>query len=324
MSGIRFGYTPPEAMEQFRQIVRTALEREGELSPALRQRLEQKARELGILRVDMERVLQEVMALPSVQAASARRKAVVISPQNAAQVMELARWGKGTVKEIALSPDGRLLAVASSLGIYLYDAETLREVRFIETDARVNSVAFSPDGQIMASGSADKTVRLWRVADGSLLRTLEGHTDGVQSVTFSPDGAILATGSFDHTVRLWRVADGRPLHILERPGDVSSMAISPDGQTLASASGGAVWLWRVSDGVSLGILQPVPSYENVLAFSPDGTTLACGWFDHTVQLRRVSDHTPLRTLSAYPKNVTDASLCVGISGIGMPLVRFFG
>jgi len=72
MSGIRFGYTPPEAIEQFRQIVRTALEREGELSPALRQRLEQEARELEILRVDMDRVLQEVMALPSVQAAMAR------------------------------------------------------------------------------------------------------------------------------------------------------------------------------------------------------------------------------------------------------------
>jgi len=72
MSSLRFGYTPPEVIEQFRQIVRTALEREGELSPALRQRLEQTARELGILRVDMERVLQEVMALPSVQAAMTR------------------------------------------------------------------------------------------------------------------------------------------------------------------------------------------------------------------------------------------------------------
>jgi glycine cleavage system H protein len=75
MSSLRFGYTPPEVIEQFRQIVRTALEREGKLSPALRQRLEQTARELGILRVDMERVLQEVMALPSVQATIARHEA---------------------------------------------------------------------------------------------------------------------------------------------------------------------------------------------------------------------------------------------------------
>ena len=66
MSGIRFGYTPPETIEQFRQIVRSALEREGALSPALRQRLEQKARELNMYPEEMERVLQEVMALPSV------------------------------------------------------------------------------------------------------------------------------------------------------------------------------------------------------------------------------------------------------------------
>ncbi len=128
-----------------------------------------------------------------------------ISPENASRVTQLARWGKGTVNQVAYSPDGRLLAVASSLGAYLYDAETLEEVRFIESDAGVLSVAFSPDGTTLASGSYDGTVRLWRVADGSLLRTLEGHTGGVESVAFSPDGATLASGSDDGTVRLWGV-----------------------------------------------------------------------------------------------------------------------
>ena len=88
-----------------------------------------------------------------------------ISPQNADRVeqLALAHWGKGTVNGVACSPDGRLLAVASSVGIILYDAGTLAEVRFIESDAWVWSVAFSPDGETLASGSRDNTVRLWGV-----------------------------------------------------------------------------------------------------------------------------------------------------------------
>jgi hypothetical protein len=103
-----------------------------------------------------------------------------ISLTNANQVVQLARWGKGTVNQVIFSPDGRLLAVASSLGIYLYDAETLAEIRFIETDAWVRSVAFSPDGRLLASGSGwQHGETLGCVATkGQEVRTLSGHTDG--------------------------------------------------------------------------------------------------------------------------------------------------
>ncbi len=110
----------------------------------------------------------------------------------------------------------------------------------------VYSVAFSPDGQTLASASNDKTVKLWRVSDGSLIRTLQG-TSSVESVVFSPDGQTLASGSADNTVRLWRVADGSLIRTLDSyTYGVQSVVFSPDGQTLASASDDkTVKLWRV-------------------------------------------------------------------------------
>ena len=76
-------------------------------------------------------------------------------------------------------------------------------------------MAFSPDGQSVVSGSIDKTVRLWSVESGELMRTMEGHTDQVNSVAFSPDGQSVVSGSLDKTVRLWSVESGALLRTME-------------------------------------------------------------------------------------------------------------
>jgi hypothetical protein len=74
--------------------------------------------------------------------------------------------------------------------------------------SHVNRVAFSPNGTLLATGSDDTTIKLWRVSDGAFVRTLAGHTSSVNSIAFSPDGTLLVLGSSDRTVRLWRVSDG--------------------------------------------------------------------------------------------------------------------
>ncbi|MBE9039733.1 PD40 domain-containing protein [Oscillatoriales cyanobacterium LEGE 11467] len=148
-------------------------------------------------------------------------------------------------------------------------------------DRHVNSVAFSPDGKTIASGSSDNTVKLWK-ADGTLLRTLEGHSDGVNSVAFSPDGKTIASGS-GVTVKLWK-ADGTLLRTLEIHGWVSSVAFSPDGKTLASASwDNMVKLWKI-DGTLLRTLVGHGYRVNSVAFSPDGKTIVSGSGDNTMKL----------------------------------------
>ena len=90
----------------------------------------------------------------------------------------------------------------------------------------VSSVAFAPHGGVLASGSGDHTVRLWRARTGRLLQTLEGHTGGVTSVAFAKDGGVLASGSDDHTVRLWEARTGRLLQSHRDP--LSRHRLTPD------------------------------------------------------------------------------------------------
>ena len=138
----------------------------------------------------------------------------------------------------------------------------------------VDSVVFSPDGQTLASGSGDKTIRLWNPKTGRLLRTLTGHTSGIWSVSFSPDGQTLASGGRD-TVRLWDVNTGEHLRTLTgHTGYVYSVSFSPDGQTLASGGrDDTVRLWNVNTGERLRTLRSAAGVGSV-SFSPDGQTLA--------------------------------------------------
>ena len=119
--------------------------------------------------------------------------------------------------------------------------------RFSHGDS-VNTVAFSPDRQLLASGGDDNTVILWDVTDRRKLKVFTGPSKSVMSVVFSPDGKLLAAASLDGFVRLWDVLSKRGLPSLTHSGWVKSVAFSPDGKTLASGGGdekGSVMLWDV-------------------------------------------------------------------------------
>lgn len=202
-----------------------------------------------------------------------------ITAENASEMVELARLGRGTLNQMTFSPDGQTLAVASSLGIWLYNVENPETPKLIVEDTgQVHGVAWSPDSSTLASAHADGTIRLWDTPGGDERGIWRGHTDAVWAVAWSPDGTQLASGSGDETVRVWDAAEGHRLQVLAgHTGRVQSVAWSPDNKRLAS--GGmdhTVRVWNTDTGQEIHVLT---SHENLIrqvAWSPDGAWLASG------------------------------------------------
>ncbi|MFF8775293.1 trypsin-like peptidase domain-containing protein [Kitasatospora sp. NPDC015120] len=230
----------------------------------------------------------------------------------------------GGMTSVAFNSDGSTLAIASSAGpVRLWDTTTgkITTAPVLPDDTgAVTSVAFSPDGGTLVTGSDNGIVRHWNVAAGTAISTpstvaiLTGGTRGVFSAAFSPDGRTFVTGSADGSVRLWDEAAIRTVSTVgtpvefpgfsrflrpsspERPSspsdtrDVTSVAFSPDGRTLATGTrGGLVRLWDITTGKTttapdINVALEVES----MAFGPDGHTLAILRSDGTVQLRNTT------------------------------------
>jgi WD40 repeat protein len=236
----------------------------------------------------------------------------------------------GEVTSLSFSPDGQWIAAgcsdktvrlwsSSDKTVRLWSADNRDGARSFEGHSNgVTSVAFSPDGQTLASGSHDKLARLWSVSDGALIASLQGHADSVLSVAFSPDGQTLASGSDDATVRLWDVRGASALGSLQgHSSPVLSVAFSPDGQTLASGSvDRTIRLWSVPSGwggvpiQSLSLHGHSNSVTSV-AFSPGGQTLASASSDGTLGLWSVPDGALLRTFHGHSNAITGVAFSPG-------------
>jgi WD40 repeat protein len=197
---------------------------------------------------------------------------------------------------------------------------------------RIRSVAYSPDGSILASAGADHTIQLWQVATGYQIRTLRGHTDRVNSICFGPDD-MLASASDDGAARLWNIKTGAGTVIFKGRSGVASAVVSPDGGTLATGSYGdggnerTIRLWDRATGTER--LSPRFDYRewaSALAFSPKGDKLLSGSHgDQTIRLWNVSTgaeiwDSPYRALGGVLTTVAfsqDGNIVAGGGARGM-------
>jgi WD40 repeat protein/uncharacterized caspase-like protein len=169
---------------------------------------------------------------------------------------------------------------------------------------RVDGLAFSPDGTLLASGSADNTVKLWDIASRREVRTLAAHTGGVKAVAFRPDGQWLASGGIDGNIKFWEVATGNQLRNLPGNGSVTTLAFSADGRFFAAGSmAGSVKLWDLKSGHEALTLAGHKGSITSVAFSSDGHWLATGSIDRTVKIWNVETGSEQRTLMGHTDRI---------------------
>ena len=195
-----------------------------------------------------------------------------------------ARIGRGKIDDIKYSPDGTLLAVGTSVGVWLYDARTHAELALLtKGTAAVRAVAFSPHGTMLASASSDGTIYLWDTRTYQLKVTLAEQTS-TAALAFSPDGEILASSGRE--ILLWDVdtLKSKPMRG-EQKGFVRIIAFSPDGLTLASdGTGNELRLWDTRTRQLKAVLTDTEESISSIAFSPNGATLAGGDSNNKIHL----------------------------------------
>ena len=234
--------------------------------------------------------------------------------ENERRKAERKAWWKRNRSKFLIALAVIALSVTGGL-IYLNWDYSLKTLTGHSED--VFSVCWSPDGKYLASGSWDKTVKIWDAKSGEKLKTLAGHYDNVRSVSWSPDGKYLASGSADNTVIIWDAKSGEKLKTLAGHYDnVYSVSWSPDGKYLASGSlnwghvrcVGELFIWDAKSGEKLKTLEGHSHTVWSVCWSPDGKYLASGAFiDGTVIIWDAKSGQKLKTLEGHSNFVN--SVC---------------
>jgi WD40 repeat protein len=196
----------------------------------------------------------------------------------------------GYFHSVSFSPDGKLLASAGNdylptdgvkpsngpNNIQIWDVATRSSKELPGHTGFIYQVSFSPDGKRLASGSEDKTIKIWDVTTRKAIKTLTGHSDGVNGVSFSPNGKLLASASSDHSIKIWDVATGKNIKTLTgHSSAVKAVSFSPDGKWLVSGSEDqTIKRWDLATGKAINTFSGHRNIITNLSLSNDGQLIA--------------------------------------------------
>ncbi|MEH1886546.1 serine/threonine-protein kinase [Nostoc sp.] len=174
----------------------------------------------------------------------------------------------------------------------------------------VLSVAISPDGKTIASSGGDGTIKLWNLATGKEISSLNAYSQQVNAVAISPDGKTLVSGSDDSTIKIWNLRTRKQIRTLEGHSDsVHALAISADSETLVSGSDdNTIKIWDLATGEQIRTLVGHTFWVRSVAISPDGVILASGSFDKTIKIWNLTKGYSIRTLEGNYQTVTSVAI----------------
>jgi WD40 repeat protein len=195
------------------------------------------------------------------------------------------------ISALAYRPDGTLLAAGTVTTVRLLDPATRETIATLDGEAeQVRSVAFSPDGKLLAAAGgfpAQKgEVKIWDVNARKLVTTITGHHDCIYAAAFSPDGKTLATASYDKLIKLWNPSTGEEIRTLKDHIDaIYDLAFTPDGTRLVSVSADrGVKVWNPATGERLYTMSEATDGLNTVAIDHTGKYVAAGGFDKTIRI----------------------------------------